>query len=66
MGLTLDRALIETPATTRADVVALLEVVIRDSRIHHEDATGELEFDDNREELLWTAINAAQRMLKLA
>ena len=59
----LDRALIKTPATSRDDVVALLGVTIRDFRILHEDAAGKLTFEDNAHELLWTAINAAHRLL---
>ena len=59
----LDRALIETPATSREDVVALLEVVIRDFRTLNENAKGKLIFPDNGQELLWTAINAAHRLL---
>jgi hypothetical protein len=59
----LDRALIETPVKTREDMVALLEVVIRDFRMLHGDVAGDLTFADNAEELLWTAINAAHRLL---
>ena len=59
----LDRALIETPVKTREDAAALLEVVIRDFRTQNENARGKLIFPDNGQELLWTAINAAHRLL---
>jgi hypothetical protein len=59
----LDRALIETPVKTREDAAVLLEVVIRDFRTQNENARGKLIFADNGQELLWTAINAAHRLL---
>ncbi len=59
----LDRKLIETPATSREDAVALLGVAIRDFQIHNEDAAGKMSFEDNGQEILWTAINAAHRQL---
>ncbi len=59
----LDRKLIETPATSREDAVALLGVAIRDFQIHNEDATGKMSFEDNGQETLWSAMNAAHRLL---
>jgi hypothetical protein len=62
-GLALDRALIETPATSREDAIALLGVAIRDFQIHNKDAAGKMSFEDNGQEILWTAINVAHRLL---
>jgi hypothetical protein len=60
----LDRALLKALATSVADVVALLEVVIHEYTVMHSDYEGEIVgFNDAGEELMWKAINDAHRLL---
>ena len=44
-------------------MIGLLEVAIYDFRIARQNAAGEFWFGDNGEEIWWTAINAAHRLL---
>jgi hypothetical protein len=60
----LDQALLKAPATSVADVVALLEVVIHEYTVMHSDYEGKIDgFGDDGQRLMWKAINDAHRLL---
>jgi hypothetical protein len=60
----LDRALLKVPATSVADVDALLEVVIHEYTVMRSDYEGNIGgFGDAGQELMWKAINDAHRLL---
>jgi hypothetical protein len=60
----LDQALLKAPATSVADVVALLEVVIHEYTVMHSDYEGKIVgVGDAGRELKWKAINDAHRLL---